>query len=221
MIETDGDSLTAALSRHEIELPESHVAWLDQYATLLWQRNQKLNLTRHTDYEKFVARDVFDSLQLARFLESGEQVLDLGTGGGVPGVILAVVRPDLSVSLCESVAKRAAAVESIVRELKLPVPVHNVRVEAMLSEVCYDVLVARAVAPLDKMLGWLAPHWDRVGRLLVVKGRRWLDERRAARERGLMRKLELRRLATYSMPGTAAQSVVLQIRPRPPKQSSS
>ena len=57
----------------------------------------KINLTRHTDYGKFVGRDVLDSMQLAEHLREGDEILDVGTGGGVPGIVLAIVRPDLQV----------------------------------------------------------------------------------------------------------------------------
>ena len=61
------------------------IARLEAYCRLLWDWNSKLNLTRHTDFEKFVTRDLTDSLVFARFLGQGETVLDVGTGGGVPG----------------------------------------------------------------------------------------------------------------------------------------
>src|SRR5262245_5796266 len=117
------DSLCAALDRHGLELPADQIAQLEKYARLLWDWNEKLNLTRHTDFEKFVGRDLLDSLQLAAHLRQEDEVLDVGTGGGVPGVMLAIVRPDLKVTLCDSVGKKAKAVESIVQELGLEVPV--------------------------------------------------------------------------------------------------
>ncbi|HJS07210.1 MAG TPA: 16S rRNA (guanine(527)-N(7))-methyltransferase RsmG, partial [Pirellulales bacterium] len=151
------DTLTAALERHRIELDEDQAALLDRYARALWAWNQKLNLTRHTNYEKFVSRDVVDSQWLERFLDSAERVLDVGTGGGVPGIVLAILRPDLEVSLCESVAKKARAVEDIVRQLGLPITVHHARAEELLADYEYDTLVVRAVAPLDKLLTWFKP----------------------------------------------------------------
>ena len=101
------DTLAAALARHGIELADDQISQLDKYCQRLWDWNTRLNLTRHTDYEKFVARDVVDSQWLEQFLESGEAVLDVGTGGGVPGIVLAILRPDLEIVLCDSVAKKA------------------------------------------------------------------------------------------------------------------
>ena len=208
------DTLAAALERHHIDLTTEQVEQLDKYCHSLWAWNEKLNLTRHTDYEKFVARDVVDALQLEPFLDAGDHVLDVGTGGGVPGVILAIVRPDLKVSLCDSVAKKAKAVAEIVRETGLDLPVHHQPVQELLSSHTYHTLVARAVAPMTKILRWLAPHWESFDRLLLIKGPAWVEERQEARHEGLFRKLELRKLAGYPLAGTESESVVLSIRPK-------
>ena len=206
------DALPAALARHGIGLEDDQVALLDRYAKALWAWNEKLNLTRHTDYEKFVSRDVVDSHWLEQFLDSAERVLDVGTGGGVPGVILAILRADLEVSLCESVAKKARAVEDIVRQIGLPIKVHHARAEELLADREYDSLVVRAVAPLEKLLTWFKPHWGSFQRLLIVKGPAWVQERAAAQEKKLLRGLRLNVLATYPLPGTESESVVLEVR---------
>lgn len=208
------DSLAAEISRQGIDLPEQQVATLERYCGLLWEWNSKLNLTRHTDYQKFVSRDVVDSLAFANFLRPEERILDVGTGGGVPGVVLAVVRPDLSVSLCESVGKRSRAVSDIVDRLNLDVPVFQSRVEDLLGQWTGDSLVVRAVARLTRLLDWLEPHWGSFGRLLTVKGPAWVDERGEVRHKGQMRKLALRKLASYPMPGTESESVLLQVCPK-------
>ena len=207
------DTLTAALGRHQIGLPAPQVALLEQYCQLLWAWNDKLNLTRHTDYEKFVARDVVDSLAIAGFLDPGERILDVGTGGGVPGVVLAVVRSDLKVSLAESVAKKALAVSDIVARLGLPVPVLHARAEDVVGDHRFTTLVIRAVARLEKLLEWFRPRWNAFGRLLVLKGPSWVEERGEARHRGLLKSLALRKLASYPLPGTESESVLLQICP--------
>ena len=102
-----------------MELPSDQTSALEKYCTRLWDWNERLNLTRHTTYEKFVSRDVVDSLQLANLLAPKKRVLDVGTGGGVPGAVIAIFVPTCT-SLCESVAKKAKAIEAIVREAELP-----------------------------------------------------------------------------------------------------
>jgi 16S rRNA (guanine527-N7)-methyltransferase len=208
------DSLAAALCRYGMDLPGDQVELLDRYACALWAINQSLNLTRHTTHEKFAARDVVDSLQLAQLLTDGESVLDLGTGGGVPGVILSIIRPHLRVELCDSVAKKAKAARQIIHGLGLSLPVHHARGEDLLAAKSFDAVVVRAVAPLPKLLRWCAPCWPHIGRLLVTKGSRWVKERSEARHRGLLKNLELRRAAVYATPGTGAENVILKIWPK-------
>ncbi len=207
----DENPLAALIAAAGIDLPAERIAAFDRYRQLLWAWNEKLNLTRHTTLEKFVNRDVLDSWQLAALLEQGERVLDVGTGGGVPGVLLAILRPDLAISLCESTAKKARAVEAIVNEQGLATPVYACRAEEVLELNTFETLVVRAVAPLPKILTWLAPHWDSFDRLLVIKGAAWVEERAEARHQGLMSNLELRKAAAYAAPGTGAESVILKI----------
>ncbi|HEY5315784.1 MAG TPA: RsmG family class I SAM-dependent methyltransferase, partial [Pirellulales bacterium] len=125
-------SLAAALEAQQIALPPAQVQQLDDYARLLWEWNAKLNLTRHTDYDLFASRDVVDCLALAAPLAEGERVLDVGSGGGVPGAVLAILRPDLHVTLCESMAKKARVLDDIVRRLALPVEARHGRAEEVL-----------------------------------------------------------------------------------------
>ncbi|OHB73279.1 MAG: 16S rRNA (guanine(527)-N(7))-methyltransferase RsmG [Planctomycetes bacterium RBG_13_63_9] len=208
------DNLSAAIGRHGIELSGPQVAGLQQYCALLWEFNAKVNLTRHTDYEKFVARDLVDTLSFGEFLQPGERILDVGTGGGVPGVPLAILRDDLDVSLCESVGKRARAVADIVARLGLAVPVFHARAEDILGPQRFQTLVLRAVARLGKLLRWFEPHWSAFDRMLVVKGPSWVEQRAEARHHGLLRHLALRKLTSYRLPGTDSESVLLEIRPK-------
>jgi len=210
----ENDDLPTVLTRHNVALPEAQVALLARYCELLWEWNSKLNLTRHTSYEKFVARDLNDTLELAKLLEPNEAMLDVGTGGGVPGIPLRIVRPDLQVALIDSVGKKARAVADIVERMGLPIAVHSERLQEHLIHQRYDTLVVRAVARLDKLLEWVKPHWSSFRRMLVIKGPAWVEERGEARHRGLMNELALRKLAAYPLYGTDSESVILQITQR-------
>ncbi len=214
------ESLGDALRRYEVELSDTQCDMLDRYRVALWEWNEKLNLTRHTTFDKFVARDVVDCVQLSELLGRGERVLDVGTGGGVPGVPLAILRPDLSVSLCESTAKKARAVTAIVASLGLEIQSYHARAEEVLEGRNFNSLVARAVAPLEKFLRWFAPHWDVFDRLLLIKGPAWVEERARARHVGLLKPLELRRAVSYKSPDSGAESVILSIRPNPGGENS-
>ena len=212
MTENSSTTLEAVLHDFGINLQDEQIARLDHYRTVLWRWNEQLNLTRHTTLEKFVGRDVVDSLQLAEHLDKGQRVLDIGTGGGVPGLILAICRPDLRVSVCDSTQKKAKVVQAMVEELDLPVRVYSCRAEEVLQLQQFDTLVARGVAALSKILYWLNPHWDAFQRILLVKGQRWVEERGEARHRGLMQGVELRRVASYETRGNDSDSVILSLR---------
>jgi len=208
------DELLAALAEHHVELPAAQVDLLQRYCTLLWDWNTKLNLTRHTDYQKFVGRDVLDSLAFAQFLAPNEKVLDVGTGGGVPGVLLAILRPDLTLWLCDSVGKKASVVADMAAQLGLNVPVLHGRAQDLLGPSVFNTLVARAVGRLKDILKWFHPHWEHFDRLLVLKGPAWIEERGEARHYGLLGDLALRKLTSYPMPGTESESVLLQVCPK-------
>lgn len=208
-------NLEAALAHCGLQLLPPQVQLLDQYFRLRSEWNERMNLTRHDTFDLFVARDVLDTLSFARVLQPDEVVLDVGTGGGVPGVVLAVLRPDLHVFVCESVGKRAQAVADIISRLGLPIPVLAGRAESFLAAGgwMFNSLLIRAVAPLLDLMRWFQPYWETFDRLLVLKGPKWTEERGEARHYGVMHGFALRVMDHYLNPDTQAESVLLQICP--------
>ena len=212
-------AIGAACARIGVEVPAGSKPRLVAYAASLWSWNERLNLTRHTDAETFVARDVGDAAAIAPHLAAGERVLDVGTGGGVPGVILAILRPDLRVELCDSVGKKARAVAEIVKAAGIEVPVHAGAAQQLVAARAsgatrFDTLVVRAVAPLGKLLGWFEPIAAAYGRMLVVKGPRWEEEKASARLEGRGKKVTIRRIASWRTAGRDHDSVLLEVRRR-------
>jgi 16S rRNA (guanine527-N7)-methyltransferase len=209
------DTLAAALDRHAIALPAEQIAQLDGYCRALWTWNEKINLTRHTDYERFVTRDVIDTIELSKLILPNEEVIDMGSGGGVPGIPLAIIRPDLSLTLTDSVGKKAMVLSDLKKQLRLNIRVEATRAEKVMDDdTRFDVTTARGVGSLTKILRWLKDHWLSVGRLLAIKGPKWTAERGEARHHNLLHELDLRVAASYPMPGTASESVILKIWPK-------
>lgn len=206
-------TLDEALQKFNIKLPSKKVRLLDEYCNLLWTWNEKLNLTRHTTYDKFVSRDLVDSIHLAALLQKGEHVLDVGSGGGVPGLVVAILRPDVIVELCEATGKKAEALGKMIDELKLDVNVWYAKAQDLVNERPFHTLTIRAVDRMCKLLTMFRSSWNSFNRILMIKGPRWVDERGEARHYNLFNSLALRKVDEYivSVDGEDFNSVILQV----------
>ncbi len=192
-------------------MTDEQAAQLAQYCRLLWDWNSRLNLTRHTNWDLFVTRDLLDTIKLAEHIPHEVRVLDVGSGGGVPGIVLAILRPDLTVSLCESVGKKSTVLQAIVTTMQLPIPVHGERAEDLLRRHRFQFVTVRAVGSISKLLNCLLPVWGAVGQLLLIKGPHWVEEHTAAQEDGSLKRRKLEQISSWSTPGRDGKSVLLRI----------
>ncbi len=202
-----------------LNVPDHVIPHLAAYAKSLWDWNTRLNLTRHTDVRHFVERDITDTAALCPHINTDERILDVGTGGGVPGVILAILRDNLTVELSDTSTKRVAALQAILNEIGLPLKIHHkpaqqVVLTAIESNLPFHSLVIRAVAPLRKLLTWFEPISDSYGRLLIIKGPRWELEKQEARHHGLLKTVTARRIASWPIPHSDTESVLLEVKKR-------
>ncbi len=208
MNEEVSSSLEEAISKCQlVDVPADRFEMIDRYCKALWSMNEKINLTRHTNYDLFVRRDLLDSY-LGQVASRERRDLGCGDRRGVPGVLVAILRPDVQVSLCDSVQKKAKAVSTIITELDLPIPVYEQSVQAVLEDFTFDSLTSRAVGSLTTLCNWFQDRWHCFGRMLAIKGPKWVEERGEARHRGLLKEVRLRKLASYPMPGTESSSVI-------------
>ncbi|MBV8995310.1 MAG: 16S rRNA (guanine(527)-N(7))-methyltransferase RsmG [Pseudonocardiales bacterium] len=118
-------------------------------------------------------RHLLNSAVIGELVPAGCRVLDIGSGAGLPGIPLAIARPDLTVVLLEAMVRRVAWLQEVVADLGLAVSVHRGRAEdpAVRNQLGdYDVVTARAVAPLGRLAGWALPLLAPRGRLLAIKG---------------------------------------------------
>lgn len=127
-------------------------------------------------------RHLLNCAALAEAIQPGETVADIGTGAGLPGLVLALARPDLKVILVEPLERRCIFLKEMISAFKLAPRVTVRRGKAHMIAPCQaDVVTSRAVASLDKLAGWSFPHLRVGGRLLALKGDRADEELDAAR----------------------------------------
>jgi 16S rRNA (guanine527-N7)-methyltransferase len=150
----------------------AQLADLEQLRLMLTDWNTRINLVSAASLPDYWPRHVFDSAQLRQIAPQARVWVDIGAGGGFPGLVLAILlkgEPHARVHLVESVAKRCRFLEAVSEALKLPTKVHNARAESLSLKA--EVVTARAVAPLGRLLAFAQPYMVRGAVGLFPKGR--------------------------------------------------
>ncbi|MFM2156055.1 MAG: rRNA ((527)-N(7))-methyltransferase RsmG [Bacteroidota bacterium] len=136
-------------------LSEEQLALFVKHEELFKSWNEKVNLVSRKDIENLTVKHILHSLSLVKYIrfDEGARVLDIGTGGGFPGIPLAIYYPNVKFTLVDSIEKKIKVVEDIVRELDLKnVIVKRARAEELKED--FDYVVSRAVAPMPELVGW-------------------------------------------------------------------
>lgn len=147
-----------------------------RYVDILATRGIEWGLIGPREGERLWDRHVLNSVGLADLVPEGSSVADVGSGAGLPGIPLAILRPDLEVALVEPLLRRSTFLTQAVDELGLAERVTVVRARAEEHRQRYDVVVARALAPLERLVSWCDPLRRPRGVILALKGRSAQDE---------------------------------------------
>jgi 16S rRNA (guanine527-N7)-methyltransferase len=157
------------------------IAQLSRYIDLLLDANTRMNLTRIANREDAEIKHIADALTLLPFIPAETtSLVDVGSGGGIPGIPLSIVLPNLKVILIESIRKKADFLRQTVQAMNLAnVEIVNARVEDVAHSArreSFDVVTARALAPMNVLLEWCLPLVKRSGKLLAMKGEKVVEE---------------------------------------------
>ena len=148
-------------------------ALLDRFVELFLQTQNHTNLIGRATLPQLWTRHIADSLQLLDLAPNARAWLDIGSGGGFPGVVLACALADregAKVHLVESNAKKAAFLRDVLGALGLPATLHHGRIEELAHDFSVEVVTGRAVAPLRTLLGYVAPWLESGAKALLPKG---------------------------------------------------
>ena len=169
--------LSAVLTEYGISLDDLAVDRLCRYNDLLVERNKVMNLTALTEPRDVVLKHFADSLMLLKYCEipAGSTIIDVGTGAGFPGMVLAIARTDLQVTLLDSLQKRLLFLDEVAEVLELDnvATVHSRAEDGARTALrdSFDYAVARAVAPLNILCEYCLPYVREGGCFLAMKGK--------------------------------------------------
>lgn len=168
--------ILSAVKNFKIELSDEQLNQLESYYKLLVSWNERMNLTAITEPKDVAIKHFADSLSVLSFVDvpNGASVIDVGTGAGFPGLVLKIARPDIKLTLLDSLKKRLTFLEDVLNNLGLDTQLIHSRAEEGGQSIdlreCYDFAVSRAVAQLNVLCEYCLPYVRLSGSFIAFKG---------------------------------------------------
>ncbi len=163
------EQLKSGLADMQLQLSLNDQDQLILYLKLLLKWNKAYNLTAITDFDKMISYHLLDSLSIVPYL-SGNNIVDVGSGAGLPGIPLAIYFPEKQFTLMDSIGKKTRFMAQAVRELQLKnVRVVQTRAEECQTAGCFDTMIARAVSSVDELIRISKHLLAQDGKLLMMK----------------------------------------------------
>ena len=148
---------------------------LAKFAEILAQDGVRLGLIGPREVERIWDRHILNCAALTELIEDGQSIIDIGSGAGLPGLVLAILKPNSKVTLIEPMQRRTDFLTQVKADLGLT-NVEIIRGRAEGQNVTAQIVTSRAVAPLDKLLNWSWPLVEKVGKVLAIKGEKAQEE---------------------------------------------
>ncbi len=191
-----------------VALDEDKAQKLTELVMLLCKWNQALNLTAIRDPMEMVVLHILDSMSIEPYI-FGKNVADVGTGPGFPGLVLAILHPEIHFTLIDSIAKKISFVKNAVNTLKLQnVAAVNERCESLSIDEPFECIVSRAFAPLERIVTWCRSLLAPDGKFVAMKGNLSDEERD-----DLPKDAVIEKIAELTVPGLNArrQAVIVAL----------
>lgn len=207
------DVLKKNCDEYEIEITETRLGQFEAYSRLLVEWNKKMNLTSITDEEGIAVKHFLDSVLMIKYADISGKVIDIGTGAGFPGVPLKIMRPDIELTLLDSLNKRLIFLDEVCRELGIKAElIHSraedgARQEAMREK--YDIAVSRAVAGLPALCEYCLPYVRVGGSFISMKGPDAPAEIEAAQNAMKLLGGRLDRCEEFTLPDSSRRALVI------------
>ncbi len=190
----DYTTFAGAIRLLGVDLTPEHYEKLLAYAQLVVQWNEHINLISRRDTARILTYHIIDSIAAARFIPAGSYCADVGSGAGLPGIPLSVIRPDIRVALIESIKKKCLFLKQTARQLQLAnTTVLGSRAENLPTLKC-DILLSRLTAGLSKTLVNTHHHLKSKGVIILYKLANWEDELK--KQENFLTRLNMRYLKT-------------------------
>lgn len=142
---------------------------LELYCALLRKWQSKINLVSPKTLDDAWNRHIMDSVQLRPHIpDTTKTLVDLGSGAGFPGLVLAILRPDINVHLVESDQKKCSFLKAVSRETNIPITIHNARIDSVYGDIAPDVITARALSALPSLFEYCLPWAEKNDDLTMV-----------------------------------------------------
>lgn len=193
--------LADGIKELKLDLIQTQHEQLLDYLALLFKWNKVYNLTSVRDPLQMMTHHLLDSLAAVPAFAKARRVLDVGAGGGLPGMVLAIARPAMSVAMIDTVHKKTAFLTQVKAELALAnVAVHTMRVEQLVVAEKFDVITSRAFADLSDFVNWSGHLLAEGGQFIALKGTAPPEE-----QERLPTEWKVTKLAPLKVPGLDAE----------------
>lgn len=165
---------------HKITLNSTQINQFYRYFELLIEYNKQFNLTSITDFKEVIVKHFIDSVLNYTYFKQNATICDMGSGAGFPGIPLKIMRPDLSITLVDSLNKRVNFLNNVIKELNLTqiAAIHSraQELQNIVSRETFDYITARAVAPLNILLELCIPYLKINGEMIALKSINYNEE---------------------------------------------